>query len=198
MLPINWKWARVNEVTTHIIDCPHSTPKFVDSGHYYCIDTTNINQGVILYDRLRKVSAETFQERIQRLKPAPGDILFSREGSIGLSVIVPENIELCLGQRMMLFRAHGAIVPEYFRYALISPMFVTQWEASLKGTAARHVNVGTLSEMLIPVPPAEEQRRIVAKIEALLSQIDQLAAHLAAAETTRQRWLAAVVAGAGG
>jgi type I restriction enzyme S subunit len=164
----------------------------VDYGEYFCIDTTNINQGEILYNRLRRVSEESFRERILRLKPAAGDVLFSREGSIGLSVIVPDNMEVCLGQRMMLFRTHYHITPEYFRIALISSMFVAQWEASLKGTAARHVNVGALSEMIIPIPPLAEQHRIVAKVDELFALADEAAGRGGAAEGARERFLVAI------
>lgn len=192
-LPVGWRWAHVETVSKYVIDCPHSTPKFIDDGNYYCIDTTNINQGEIIYEKLRRVSHKTFVERIRRLKPEPGDVLFSREGTIGLSVIVPEGIEICLGQRMMLFRTHEWVIPEYFKLALISPAFVAQWEASLKGTAARHVNIGALKKMLVPIPPLNEQRKIVSKTHGLFELCDQLSKNGRTAETARQRLLNALL-----
>ncbi|MCO5186335.1 MAG: restriction endonuclease subunit S [Anaerolineae bacterium] len=192
-LPNSWQWVRTERVSTHIIDCPHSTAKFIDSGELYCIDTTNISQGVIHYDKLRRVSPETFVERIRRLKPEAGDILFSREGTIGQSIIVPPNLEVCLGQRMMMYRVSKTIIPEYFRLAIVSPMFVEQWSSKLKGTAARHVNMKALRTMLVPLPPADEQKRIVAKVDALFAQTRALKARLETAGTVRDRLQGAAV-----
>ncbi len=88
--------AFVEDCCTHVVDCLHSTAKFAKQG-YYCVDTTCIEQGKIIFEKIRYVTKETFVERISRLKPEPGDILFSREGTVGTTVIVPNNIELCLG-----------------------------------------------------------------------------------------------------
>lgn len=78
-LPKEWTWVRVEETSSHIVDCLHSTAKFVDSG-FYCIDTTCIENGKILFENARLVNEETYKDRIRRLKPESGDILFSREG----------------------------------------------------------------------------------------------------------------------
>lgn len=51
------------------------------------------------------VSEHTYLERIERLTPKPGDVLYSREGGIlGVACIIPAGTDLCLGQRMMLLR----------------------------------------------------------------------------------------------
>jgi len=56
------------------------------------------------------VSDGTFAERIKRLVPQPGDILYSREGGIlGIACMIPEAVELCMGQRMMLIRPYPAL-----------------------------------------------------------------------------------------
>ncbi|MBD2667314.1 hypothetical protein B6N60_02343 [Richelia sinica FACHB-800] len=177
ILPNSWSWQRIDYLCQHVIDCLHSTPKFLEEGKY-CIDTTCIKQGEIIFDKLRFVSEDSFQERIRRLKPQPGDILFSREGTIGLAVILPEGLEVCLGQRMMMFRTFNEIVPEYFRYALVSDTFVQQWQSKLIGTAARHINIADIRKMLIPLPPTAEQKRIVEKCDSLMSLCDTLEAKL--------------------
>ncbi len=162
-LPTDWTWGGIEEVTSHIVDCLHSTAKFTESGKY-CIDTNCLEEGYIPFNKARFVSEEIFEERVRRLKPMEGDILFSREGTIGLAALVPANTELCLGQRMMMFRS-DIILPEYFMWALLSPVFIAQWKPRVMGTTAPHVNIGDIRIMALPLPPIEEQNKIVRQIE---------------------------------
>jgi type I restriction enzyme S subunit len=76
-------------------------------------------------------------------------------------------------------------------------MFVNQWQASLKGTAARHVNIGALKKMLIPIAPFAEQKRIMAKVDELFAVCDQLVGQVTAAEASREQLLTAILAQAG-
>ncbi|WP_071188712.1 restriction endonuclease subunit S [Trichormus sp. NMC-1] len=191
-LPKGWEWERVTNLCKYIVDCLHSTPEFITDGKL-CIDTTCLNQGEILFHKIRKVSEETFLERIRRLQPLAGDILFSREGTIGLSIIVPEGLEICLGQRMMMFRTFRWLIPEYFRYVLISKMFVNQWEKKLIGTAARHINIGDIKKMIIPFPPVNEQKRIVSKVDKLMKLCDELETKLTQTQTESEKIINAAV-----
>lgn len=165
-LPEGWLYATLEEISENIVDCPHSTPKFVQYGKY-CIDTTCIITGKIILEKARYVSLETYHQRTQRLIPKPGDILFSREGTIGIAVVIPDNMELCLGQRMMMFRPSACIIPTYYMWAMTSSVFKSQWKPKVIGTTSPHVNIRDLKIMVLPIAPLNEQKRIVGKIEAL-------------------------------
>ena len=175
-LPTDWAWGGIEELSSHIVDCLHSTAIFTESGKY-CIDTNCLKEGYIPFNQVRFVSEETFEERVRRLKPMEGDILFSREGTIGLAALVPENTDLCLGQRMMMFRA-DTILPEYFMWALLSSVFVAQWQPRVMGTTAPHINIGDIRIMALPLPPIEEQSKIVRQIEAKLNSTKRMEAEI--------------------
>ena len=167
-LPDGWCWASLEQLSTDIVDCLHSTPKFVSEGEF-CIDTTCIKPGHIRFEQARFVSKDIFQDRIRRMKPEGGDILFAREGTIGTAVVVPPNIDLCLGQRMMMFRPHKQMSSKYFMWALNSKSFQQQWMPKVVGTTAPHVNIRDLRLMSIPFPPLDEQEFIVTEVEQRLS-----------------------------
>jgi type I restriction enzyme S subunit len=172
-LPRGWMWVTLEQLSNNIVDCLHSTPKFVSEGKY-CIDTTCIEPGCILFDKARVVSAETYKDRIRRLKPEVGDILFSREGTIGTTVVVPGGVELCLGQRMMMFRPSNMIISNYFMWAMLSNTFERQWKPKIIGTTSPHINIGDIRHMALPLPPYREQFRIVAEVERRLSVVQEL------------------------
>lgn len=163
----------VEECCDNIVDCLHSTAKFKESG-YCCVDTTCIENGKILFDKIRYVDETTFKERISRLKPIEGDILFAREGTVGTTLIIPHGIELCLGQRMMMFRTKKEISSKYFMYFFQSPLFKSQYQPLIMGTTAQHLNIKDIRKFKIVTCPPDEQQQIVSEIERRLSVCDQL------------------------
>jgi type I restriction enzyme S subunit len=172
-LPTNWVTASLDELSEQIVDCLHSTPKFTTEGKY-CIDTNCIEPNRILFGKARLVSEETFKERIRRLNPKTGDILFAREGTIGTAVVVPENVDLCIGQRMMMFRPDKEVNPSYFMLGLLSPFFERQWKTKVTGSTVAHVNVKDIRLMRLPLASVVEQELISKEVERYLSIADDL------------------------
>jgi type I restriction enzyme S subunit len=185
-VPNGWEWCRAEYISAIIVDCPHSTPKFVGSG-MLCVDTNSIKQGRLVAHKIRYVDSETFFDRNRRLTPKTGDIVFAREGSVGESFVIPEGMECCLGQRVMLFRPSNRINPEYFRLSLSEPGSLNRILELHKGIGAKHVNVADMRAALVSLPPFLEQNFIVAKIDQLMALCDQLKARIAEATHLQQK-----------
>ena len=178
-LPTGWCLASPEHISTHIVDCPHSTPKWTPTGEI-CLRTTNFLPGRMILDEVRYVSPATYSERIARLEPQPGDVLYSREGGIlGLACVIPKGLKACLGQRMMQFRIDPDIAfSRYFNFVLNSPMILSEVKRMTGGSASPHLNIGDIRAFPIPLPPLAEQHQIVAEVEARTSAIDHLEAEL--------------------
>ena len=192
-LPVGWEWGRLEQLSIAIVDCPHSTPKFVESGRL-CLDTNSFKQGVLLPHKLRFVDESTFVERNARLAPQPGDLVFAREGSVGESILIPDGVDACLGQRVMLFRFSTQVSKEFVRLAISSTSFLDALLAMHKGIGAKHVNVGDMRNAVIPLPPLPEQSRIVTRITALRRLCADLRQRLAEREAVQARLSEALVA----
>lgn len=182
--------AKISNVCSDIVDCPHSTPKWVDKG-YLCLRTTNFRRGFLDLSEPNYVSQDTFNSRTKRLVPKAGDVLYSREGSIlGIACIVPDGIEPCLGQRMMLLRASDKMDNKFLMYYLNSPMVTNHVITTKGGTGSPHINVGDIKNFDIPFPSIEQQKQIVSLIEKKFSVCDSIEqtvdAALAQAEAMRQ------------
>jgi type I restriction enzyme S subunit len=158
-----------------------------------CLDTNAFKGGAIIPAKVRYVTEESYRERVKRLAPQPGDIVFAREGSVGESVIVPAEMRCCLGQRVMLFRPSEQVDSRYFQLALSEPGSLTRLLALHKGIGAKHVNVADMRKALIPLPPLDEQRAIVAKVAELTALCARLVSSLAQAEDIRRRLLEALL-----
>ncbi|EJF4692989.1 restriction endonuclease subunit S [Salmonella enterica] len=172
-LPDGWEWCRIDNLFNIIIDCPHSTAKFIDKG-IICLDTNSFKKGKIIYNKLRYVSPETYVERIARLRPEYRDIIFAREGSVGESIVIPHDIQCCLGQRVMLLRPSIELNSELIRNFISNSLVLDKLLALHKGIGAKHVNVKDVKNYAIAVPPKEEQDRIMHKIEFFNNLCDEI------------------------
>jgi type I restriction enzyme S subunit len=174
-IPDAWSLTSVNDVSIRIVDCLHSTPKFVLEG-WACIDSTCIENNKVLINDLRFVDRATFVDRIQRLKPRLGDVLLVREGSkkIGTSLVVDFDREFCLGQRMMLFRLPPCINPHFFCYYIQSVHFKRQYKPLIGGSASPHLNITDIKAMVFPYCSEAEQAQVVALIDQKISLAEKV------------------------
>lgn len=173
-IPESWKWVRLNNIAESIVDCPHSTPKYLDMETEYCTIDTNCIDGKGDITKWRYVDADTYTARIARLTPQKDDIVYTREGSICRAAILPEGPKLCLGQRVMLIRSANGVFPQFIRRLLMSPMVIRKLTEQQKGIGAKHVNVSDVCNLILPLPPLAEQERIVAKLEEILPLCERL------------------------
>lgn len=195
-IPESWVWCRLGEICEEIIDCPHSTPKYLSTETgYYGIDTNCIdNSGNIT--RLRHLSKEGYEERIKRIVPFQNDIVYAREGSIGLAAFIPASKNICLGQRVMLFRSSNGIIPSFLKMIVTEEKYKNRLLEKHRGMGAKHVNVKDIISSLIPLPPLSEQTRIVAEIEKQLAKTKQLKEHIIANQHATEQLLKALLHGA--
>ncbi|ELY2667620.1 restriction endonuclease subunit S [Cronobacter sakazakii] len=183
-LPLGWVQARVDNVFNIIVDCPHSTANFEESG-ILCIDTNTFKNGRLIHSKFRFVSDSTYEERTSRLKPVAGDIVFAREGSVGESVVIPDNLKCCLGQRVMLLRPSRKMNSELLRYILSSKKTLDELLSLNKGVGVKHVNVKDVKNHIMVLPPENEQKRILSKIDDMYALCDQLKSRLQSAQQTQ-------------
>lgn len=172
-LPQSWTWARLDEVSEGIFDCPHSTPKLTEIGPYV-VRTQDIITGVFRAEQAARVSDETYAERIARVTPSRGDLLYSREGTyFGIAAEVPENTRVCLGQRMVLIRPKPEILDfGFLRYWLNSPIMAAHIHGYRDGSVAERLNLPTIRALPVLLPPLETQKAIAAVLGALDDKIE--------------------------
>lgn len=175
LVPAHWRMARLKHVMSHVVDCLHTTPHYDGELEFPAIRTADVERGRLLLEQTRMVSLDVYQERIQRLKPLAGDILYTREGErFGLAATVPKDVDLCLGQKMMMFRVIPAYISKYFMWLLNSDSIFQQVLAKLGGATAPHVNIADVINFELPIPPADEQLSIGQRISRATGGLDDL------------------------
>lgn len=160
----------LEEICTDIIDCPHSTPKWLEEG-IPAIRNYNLVGGQIDTSTLSYVDEDTYLDRIKRGIPEPDDIIISREAPMGMVAIIPEGFKCCLGQRLVLLKVDKQKCnPHYLLYAMMSDYVQSQIKkADLTGSIVSNLNIPDLKALSIPMIEREEQD----KVADLLSLIDE-------------------------
>lgn len=94
---------------------------------------------------------------------------------MGEAAIIPDNAKFCLGQRTMLIRPmHDYVSNKYLLIALTEPNLLERVSSSAIGSTVKHLRVGDVEKLNIPLPPLPEQHRIVVKVDRLMALCDQL------------------------
>jgi type I restriction enzyme S subunit len=171
--PDGWTWSRLDDVSEGVFDCPHSTPKLTGTGPFV-VRTQDIVTGVFHADQAGRVSEKTYAERIARVTPSRGDLLYSREGTyFGIAAEVPSKTRVCLGQRMVLIRPDKRRLDfSFLRYWLNSPIMAAHIHGYRDGTVAERLNLPTIRALPILIPPLTEQKAIAAVLGALDDKIE--------------------------
>ncbi|MBU2894944.1 restriction endonuclease subunit S [Colwellia sp. D2M02] len=160
-LPEGWRFEILDDVCNGVFDCPHSTPKLSDNGPY-AVRTQDIRNGFFDTTKAVKVSHKTYADRIKRAEPLFGDLLFSREGTyFGDAAEVPENTQVCLGQRMVLIKPKQEILDStYLRAYINSSAFQRYLLRFRDGSVAERLNLSVIRKLPVLLPDIEYQKLI--------------------------------------
>ena len=172
-----WEEKKLEDICTHIVDCPHNTPRKVNYPTLYpCIRTSEIKEGKIKWNSMQYLDEEEYNVRTTRIKPMANDIVYGREGSYGDAVLLPEGYNFSLGQRTMLFRPDTkSVLPKFLHYSVISTYVYEQAKAKNSGCGVGHVNVKDIKLFIIGIPKTlSEQQTIVTTLDTLKSKVDRL------------------------
>ncbi|PKQ10725.1 MAG: restriction endonuclease subunit S [Alphaproteobacteria bacterium HGW-Alphaproteobacteria-1] len=145
-------------------------------------------------DRPNKTIDPEIERPYARTRLRGGEILVCVVGSIGKLGIVPQswagaNIARAVARIMPI----PEISQEYLLLVLRGEPAQTYFTETTRTLAQPTLNVGLIEQTPIPLPPLAEQRRIVARVDALMALCDQLESSLTTAATTRSRLLDALL-----
>ncbi len=192
-LPNTWLTVHLIDCCEYLVDCHNKTATYKDSG-IPIIRTTNIRDRQVQNEGMKYVNKDTYEFWARRCPPQSGDIIFTREAPMGEAAIIPEGMTCCLGQRTMLIRTmQDFIYNKYLLITLTEPGLLERASTSAIGSTVKHLRVGDVEELNIPLPPLAEQRRIVAKIDQLMALCDNLEKQIDNADSKQTNLLNAVM-----
>ena len=171
-IPESWEWVRWGELSFSI-QYGYNAPA-IANGQYKMVRISDIQNNKVLWDTVP--NCEIKDDDVETYQLAEDDILFARTGgTVGKSFLVKEVPCNAVYAGYLIRTRFDAqkLVPEYLKFFMESQLYWQQLRNGTIATAQPNCNGQTLSKMMVPIPPLEEQHRIVAKIEEILPYIDQ-------------------------
>lgn len=169
-LPKNWEWVRLAEVG---YDWGQKKPDEVFT--YIDVSSINKEQGVIL-DNTNILQPDKAPSRARKLV-CKGTVIYATVRPYLLNIAIVDRQfepEPIVSTAFAVIHPFCGILNKYLYYYLRSKPFVQYVGVQMKGMAYPAINDGQLYEGLIPIPPSNEQKRIVAKVEQLMRLCDEL------------------------
>ena len=172
-IPESWTMVELNQLFD-FVDYRGKTPTKITSG-VFLITASNIKQAYMDYSRKEYISREEYEGRQSRGLTQKGDLLFTTEAPMGNAALCDLD-ECSCGQRIITFKEYTkeTALPALFMYFILSPQFQQQLLDNCTGTTAKGIKADKLKRFLLPLPPYEEQKRIVAKLEEILPLCERL------------------------
>ncbi|HBL9618090.1 TPA: restriction endonuclease subunit S, partial [Salmonella enterica subsp. enterica serovar Kentucky] len=177
-LPAGWEWVALQEICSlengdRSKNYPNKSTlvetgiPFVNAGH---LENGNIRQEDMTF-----ITPEHFSI-LRSGKFLGGDILFCLRGSLGKSAIV-QNLSGAIASSLVIVRVFKPTFNKYIHLYFDAPLsydFINKYD---NGTAQPNLAATDLARFLVPLPPLDEQSRIVNKITELMTLCDQLEQH---------------------
>ena len=175
-IPENWEWVRLQYLCTRFSTGPFGTmvhkEDYVDLEGHPLVNPTNIKNGKIVVEGIKKVSNTKYKE-LDSYALQINDLVLARRGDLSKIAIVTEKEKGWLAGTGAFFMhfLDGLFLPYFI--LLYSSYYCQSYllDQSVGGTM-NNLNQKLLSDFLIPLPPLAEQHRIVAKIEELMPLVE--------------------------
>ncbi|ALB45689.1 restriction endonuclease subunit S [Clostridium beijerinckii] len=172
-LPKGWEFTRMRNLSENIhygyTASATTTDTFVKFLRITDIQNNMVNWDTVPY-------CEIDDTKLNSCKLKKNDILIARTGgTIGKSFIV-KNVEYTAVFASYLIRVIPLTrsYPDYLKLFLETPLYWKQLIEKSQGTGQPNVNAVSLSELIMPLPPLREQKRIVEKVDSLMLFCDML------------------------
>ncbi|HZH77289.1 MAG TPA: restriction endonuclease subunit S [Archangium sp.] len=170
-LPKNWAWATWGLLSDWVTYGFTRPMPHVAEGPTI-ITAKNISNGKVAFDDTHKTTEEAFAALSEKDRPLPGDILITKDGTIGRAAIVPVGSTFCINQSVAVvwLRSH-LLNRQYLLRVIEAPFTQRAITEQARGNAIQHLSITDFAQMAVPIPPLEEQSALAQLLDAKLSKI---------------------------
>ena len=169
-VPQGWEWERWGNIA-QTIQYGYNAPA-LEHGVIKMVRISDIQENCVLWDNVPYCLIDENDIDTYLLKV--NDILFARTGgTVGKSFLVEEVPEKAIYAGYLIRTRYSSLLnPRYMKSFMESQLYWEQLKNGTIATAQPNCNGKTLAKMLLPIPPTNEQYRIVEKLTQLSSFLD--------------------------
>jgi len=139
------------------------------------VTAKNVSGGEINFSTAAFTTVQAFLQLSEKDIPRPGELLLTKDGSIGRVAVVPKRQRFCVNQSVAVIRFGGLSADcNFLRYVIEAPFTQERIQEAARGSAIQHIAITAFGLLPVPVPPLEEQREIVRRVTHLFAMTDGL------------------------
>jgi len=174
-LPEGWKRVALAEITLQIKDADHKMPKPADSNIPYVSTKDFRGDEDIDFENAKHISEEDYKLLTRKIKPELGDILLSRYGTIGQIRKVKTNRPFQASYSIAIIKPLASeVLTDFLVTLLCSEVGQKQMRDNIRASSQPDLGLESIRKFVFPLPPLDEQRRIVAEVERRLSVVGEV------------------------
>jgi|FLYL01.1.fsa_nt_gi type I restriction enzyme S subunit len=171
-LPDEWRWVPVEFLATKVVDGVHKKPNYVEYGIPF-VTVRNLTAGTgISFDKLNYVSQEDHEEFFKRANPEKGDLLISKDGTLGVTRVIRTDKVFSIFVSVALVKPVAYEMSDYLELAFCSPQMQNQMLGT--GSGLQHIHLKDLRRYAVPVTSLKEQEEIVVRVRQLFKAIEEI------------------------
>jgi type I restriction enzyme S subunit len=175
-IPAHWEAKRLKfmspEITVGIVVTP---AKYYESTVVPCLRSLNVREEGLTDSDFVYISDES-NRLLAKSRVFFGDLVAVRSGQPGTTAVVDERFDGANCIDLIIIRRPPAFMSAFLSHFLNSQPAKMQFLSGSGGAIQQHFNIETAKDLVVPVPPLEEQRAIVAQIAAETAKLDALRA----------------------
>ena len=193
-IPNSWSWCRLGSLSKFVTSGSRDWAKYYSQEGAVFVRMGNLSKAHyrLRLDQIQRVQLPSDQEGT-RTRLETGDLLISITGDVGMLGLITENFgEAYINQHIAMVRPVDEMKGRYLAELFRSPFAQNQFNAPQRGVK-NSFRLTDVTQFLVPLPPIDEQHRIVAKLDELMVLCDRLEVSLATGDNTRCRLLGALL-----
>ena len=161
-IPIEWETISMEKITTKIVDGIHHKPNYVQQGIPFIVVTDLTSSEGINFNPSRFITEKDHQEFYKRADPKPKDVLVTKDGTLGIARIVPDEApDFSIFVSVAMLRPNSSkCIPELIWSFFESGRFLTQLGSLSAGTGLAHIHLEHFRRFQIHWMPVDEQKKI--------------------------------------
>lgn len=155
-LPADWKQMTIADMCERIT-YGFTNPMPTEENGPWMITAKDIASGRINYETARRTSREAFEEMLTaKSKPQPGDVLLTKDGTLGRVGIV-DRPDICVNQSVAVLRPKPSVPSRFLAWSLRSPAMQNRLFQDIGGTAVKHLYITKVGAVELAVPDSTEK-----------------------------------------
>jgi type I restriction enzyme S subunit len=189
-LPKNWEWVRFGNIAQHNAGKTKDRGRNIGKLRDY-ITTSNLYWGYFDFNNVRQMPFK--DEELEKCTAKKGDLLICEGGEAGRAAVWDLDKDICFQNHIHRARFYCDI-SQYYAYRFFEKLNANgEIEQYRKGVGISSMSGKILSLIFFPLPPLNEQKRIVTKVDELMKLCDELETKLTQTQTEREKIINAAV-----